>query len=255
MVIAALMLAGCQGPAALRRAQDLYNRGVEIENAGTVERWNMQVDPERAPVLPASPDSSRGYYAACLDVLDGLSEPKLAQDRLVSTARLLRALCLWRLDRYKEARDAANRAEEASTAEGEPRDRIMARALPGMIKIDEARDLAAEASGMSGDERVEAAGAIRAMLLTGDRSATSMLGAARGLDGISDALTISLIWYELDAYHEWWKAKDALLREDLAREKKHEIDALLDEMEQIDGGRAIADNLRTLLPDADPPGG
>ncbi|MCA9299400.1 MAG: hypothetical protein KDA28_10050, partial [Phycisphaerales bacterium] len=129
------------------------------------------------------------------------------------------------------------------------RDRTLAAALPGMIRIDEARSITATDEG----DPEATARRIRAMLIGeggGARSAKEILGAARRQSNQSD-MRLVLLWYELDAYHAWWELKHLLLGQDVDDEVKCAIDALLDEMAAIPGGERPALELRTVLPDKD----
>lgn len=247
-----VLLGACGGPIELRQAQDLYNRGVEQENRAGLQAWYAGITPATETQPPRSlSETPRTYYAACLQTLGSVDDGALARDNLLPTKRLLEALCLWRLGRYVEARSAADAAAQAASSDNAPRDRIIATALPGFIKIDEARAMVEDAAGRNGSEREAAATRVHDMLLEGDDCAQAIISRARRLDGAGDDLAIVLTWYELDVYHAWWLACERLLAEDIDDDLKCDIDALLDEMERLKGGATTAAMLRTTLPDRD----
>ena len=252
LALALALLAACGGPVELRQAQDLDNRGVEQENRAGIQAWFAGIVPETETQPPRSlSETPRTYYATCLDTLKDVDDGALERDNLLPTKRLLEALCLWRLERYRDARSAADAAALAAEKGNAPRDRIIALALPGFIKIDEARMSMNEAVAKNASEREAAAGRIHAMLLEGSDSAQAIISRARGLARDRDDLAIVLTWYELDVYHAWWIASDRLLAQDIDDDLKCDIGALLTQMERTPGGATTAAVLRTTLPDRD----
>ena len=115
LALALALLAACGGPVELRQAQDLYNRGVEQENRAGIQAWFAGVVPATETQPPRSlSETPRTYYAACLDTLKDVDDGALERDNLLPTKRLLEALCLWRLERYRDARSAAHAAALAA---------------------------------------------------------------------------------------------------------------------------------------------
>ena len=251
-------LAGCGGAIQLRQAQDLYNHGVQIENElllmNRLERLEIpdpRVSQAQPPAFDSLPyESPKEFYRASLETLAKLDDNKLKSDGLLASKRMLEALCNWRLGSHEQAREAADRALGELGDDSLPRDSVIATALIGFIKIQEARQLIGEAKPGNADQRTEAFSRIRPMLFEHAESASSLLKAARLKAGDS-AMRIFLIWYELDAMDTLYAARDELLHEDdLQTSEKKRVNELLEEMKEAGHPQAvkISDNLRAYLP-------
>jgi hypothetical protein len=138
-LVLCLFAAGCQTVSSLRDAQDSFSRAAAAENA-------LRSDLSR-PLDGAGADTMTGLgavrsgYASALFVLNRItseSADKLRNDQLLGDALTLKALCEWRLGQFSNAVATAQSAQNGATDQLFPRDRALLRALPGLIKSDQA---------------------------------------------------------------------------------------------------------------------
>jgi hypothetical protein len=133
------LAAGCQTVGSLREAQDTFNRAATAENALRSD-LNRPLDSGGADTLIGL-GSARGGYASALLILKRItseSPDKLRNDQLLGDALTLKALCEWRLGQFSNAVATAQSAQSAAADPLFPRDRALLRALPGLIKTDQA---------------------------------------------------------------------------------------------------------------------
>lgn len=244
-----LLLSACGGAMALRDAQDHYNRGVEIENLATIQAWSPRTDKDVTPLVPILEDPNVHYYA-CLSVLAELDDAELSRDDLLTTRRILEAMCLWRLGKAKDARSAVDRARKSINDATGPRDRAFITALPGFIKMDEARNELGKAKALQdAGARASEASAIERMLFSGADSAQHVIANARSTSGITNDLKIALYWYELEVYNVWeevvFELRDGA---EISEERQCRIGELLEELRQA-GATALANRLKTEMQD------
>jgi hypothetical protein len=86
---------------------------------------------------------ARAGYAAAVSIISRLEDDirergRLRQDKLLGVALTLKALAQWRLGLYPEAAATAERAEQEAGDQIFPRDRALLKALPGLVRNDEA---------------------------------------------------------------------------------------------------------------------
>ncbi|MEL7422475.1 MAG: hypothetical protein AAFN81_05765 [Bacteroidota bacterium] len=147
----AILFTGCQATEAYRKAQTAFSQGAAIEMRerfadAQVElpnnffyfndfyRTNTEVDPNR---------SAPNYYAEALKEATAALKGKkqLSKNLALDNAYAIQALSLWRLGKYKEAKEVAAVAvpllEKNEGDESDFRDLAMMQALPGLINIDE----------------------------------------------------------------------------------------------------------------------
>jgi hypothetical protein len=116
----------------LREAQTIFNKSAEADN-----RQHLAGEP-----LPV--DETSGGYAVAQKMLENLVAKKksdLKKDNLLCTTLAIRALALWRLGRFDDARTLAvsDDAQECSNnANQAPRDVALLLTIPALIRIDEA---------------------------------------------------------------------------------------------------------------------
>jgi len=144
LVLSVALLASCV-PRQIRAAQDTFNQGAQSENALRAATINGG-----SPSLGAA--SAASSYRMTLDLLNTeLSAHKqdLAQEQLLGTAMMLKALSLWRLADLDDGHATTATDEELSRtltaldalARDQPatlgtRDRVMMKALPGLRDHD-----------------------------------------------------------------------------------------------------------------------
>ncbi len=130
---AAIVLSACATPSALRDAQDAFSRAAEIDNRSRTGMF--------AVTEAAQPLNRDAGYAAVIERIDGMTSRErshLENDHLLGNALTLRALSLWRLGRFDDARAAAAEIGKLDPAQLAARDEALVDALPALIMIDEA---------------------------------------------------------------------------------------------------------------------
>lgn len=144
------LLQSCKAPEAYRRAQTAFSQGaaIEIEErfADAAEQLPsnfIYFDDLYRPSAPANPErSANGYYEEALGEVSTALRGKrqLEKIRALDNAYAIKALSLWRLENYGEARSVAETAipllERNETDESDVRDLAMMQSLPGLINID-----------------------------------------------------------------------------------------------------------------------
>lgn len=145
LVLLVAVLAGCAA-STLRDAQRAFNEGARLEaEARGFEGAPPPIEPTRPASAAAAfrgvvaQPAARGAYEralAALEELDSDEEAELRRDGLWANVLALQALSLWRLARWDEAVAAARLASEE--AEAGSRDAALMKALPGLVKNDQA---------------------------------------------------------------------------------------------------------------------
>jgi hypothetical protein len=138
-LVLSLFAAGCQTVSSLREAQDTFNRAAAAENALRLD-LNRPLDGAGADTMIGFGAVRNGYSSALL-VLNRItseSADKLRNDQLLGDALTLKALCEWRLGQFSKAIATAQSTQNAAADQLFPRDRALLRALPGLIKTDQA---------------------------------------------------------------------------------------------------------------------
>ncbi len=193
-LVLSLFVAGCQTASSLRDAQDIFNRAAAAENA-------LRSDLSR-PLEGSGADTMtglgavRGGYAGALLVLNRItsgSADKLRNDQLLGDALTLKALCEWRLGRFSTAVATAQSAQSAAADQLFPRDRALLRAMPGLIKADQAYQKILERKPLA---EVEA-------LLVSNNGAVADVLAARELVDRDHPVQIFLLQAQLAAYRNF----------------------------------------------------
>ena len=202
----------------LRDAQATFSRAAEIENR---ERFG---DPT---ALSDMTEATTGYRVAAqmLDELIARNKNNLQKDNLLCTAYVIRAMSLWRLGDHDRARSTATQAQEGSScAPGNdaslvlPRERALLRALPGLVRID-------QANAKVGNDKhdVEDFVAIKGLV----RDARDDLHAAQALVPHNHPVQVYLLISELAAVRVWQAAIDSERLTQLTRPKREdEVDAV-----------------------------
>jgi hypothetical protein len=137
-VLAAVLATGCAGVNRLREAQEAFNQAAAAENALRLDHLEgHQTDDGTLVALAAA---GTGYASALLSLerMDAGDVAQLKRDGLWGNALTLKALAEWRLGLYDKARATAAEALQTAGDQIQPRDRALLRALPGLIKNDEA---------------------------------------------------------------------------------------------------------------------
>jgi hypothetical protein len=142
----------------LRDAQDAFNQAAadetRLRQALDPATFLSQVTPDGAKVdgrlngrISADPVTElarvQAGYAAAVNIISRLEADirergRLRQDKLLGVALTLKALAQWRLALYPEAAATAERAEKEAGDQIFPRDRALLKALPGLVRNDEA---------------------------------------------------------------------------------------------------------------------
>lgn len=142
IVLALAALQGCAGIQKLREAMETFSKGASIENASRIPVLN----PVERPDIPmaAGFNVPQYYYRTALRSLESIDkeeEKSLKEDGLWVTKLALEAMCLWKLGQVDKARGLAEGAVPLADQIREPRDRVILRLLPGLIKNDQAYSL------------------------------------------------------------------------------------------------------------------
>jgi len=193
-----LFAAGCQTVSALRDAQDAFNRAAAAENALRSD-LNRPLDGGAADTMNGLGAARSGYARALLALNRVTSESaaKLRSDQLLGDALTLKALCEWRLGQTSNALVSAQSAQSAAADQLFPRDRALLRALPGLIKTDQAYQKIIERKPLAAIEQ----------LLVGGNGAIADVQAARELVDRDHPVQIFLLQAQLAAYRNFTVAE------------------------------------------------
>jgi hypothetical protein len=120
---------------ALRDAETVFNRASEADNR---ERFS------NAEGITSAGSALADYRLAAkmLDDLIRRERGNLENDRLLCTAVAVQALSLWRIGEHDSALSATNSARsclDTTEASPAPRDSALLRAVPGLVRIDQAK--------------------------------------------------------------------------------------------------------------------
>ena len=143
---------------------------------------------------------ARSGYASALLILNRItseSADKLRSDQLLGNALTLKALCEWRLSQFSQAVATARSAQSAEAEPLFPRDRALLRALPGLIKTDQAYQKIMERKPLAEIEQ---------LLVSGD-GANADIQAARELVDRDHPVQIYLLQAQLAAYRNFTVAE------------------------------------------------
>jgi len=180
----------------LREAHDAFNQAAATENA---QRFDANPAVSAASLVTVR----SGYASALLSIskIDANDEKSLRADGLWGTALTLKALCEWRLGKFDQALDIANKEAGNSTA-GQifPRDRALLAALPGLIMTDQAYDKILNKKPLQ--EVVD--------LLTGPSGAIIKIQSARDFVDKDHPVQVYLIQAQLAAYRNYRVAQRQL---------------------------------------------
>lgn len=128
-------LQSCAGLGNLDKAQDVFNKGANLENKGAFNMENFN---------SISPTSY--YNIAYREVNEALNKKaKLRKDSLLANAYALKALCEWKLKRYELALESAEEALDIMDGYKKaglllPRDEAIMDAIGGLVLSDQAND-------------------------------------------------------------------------------------------------------------------
>jgi tetratricopeptide (TPR) repeat protein len=211
-------LAACNGVGGARRlrdAQDAFNDGARLENRlryeSAFKQYGLSVKSQNDISVP-SVDRPEQHYAAALEILKSIREPEeheLKNDKLLGTKLTLQALCQWKLGQGTEAISLAETALANLGAESEPRDWVIARALPALVINDEAYAKIPDSFTSKNEDQFAA---VEQRLLTADNSAIFYINEA-GKRAQDRPIEIWLLQVELSVYANWLKARSNLLGE------------------------------------------
>lgn len=133
-----------------------FEQGAELEVNQYAKRLNAQEDiPEEvlpnlkevvrsdAPAAPATGEAGQQYLMADEKVSKALSAPgPLKKEQKLANALTLKALTSWKTQQAEEARTNSSAALQAfgNHTEASPRDKPLAKAVPGLVALDMAYD-------------------------------------------------------------------------------------------------------------------
>lgn len=134
-----LLLAGCgvSHIQTLREAQMAFSQAADVENRQRLG--------DTAALADATAAATNYRLAAkMLDDLIATKRAELQQDDLLCTAMTIQAMSLWRLGDHEKAMTIATTAQDqctpaAGAPSSTPRDRALLRAIPGLVRIDQAK--------------------------------------------------------------------------------------------------------------------
>ena len=192
------LAAGCQTVSSLRDAQDTFNRAAAAENALRTD-LNRPLESGGADTMIGLGAVRSGYASALLllNRITSESADKLRNDQLLGDALTLKALCEWRLGQFSNAVATAQSAQSAAADQLFPRDRALLRALPGLIKTDQAYQKIMERKPLTEIEQ----------LLVSGNGAVTDLQAAREVVDRDHPVQIFLLQAQLAAYRNFTVAE------------------------------------------------
>jgi hypothetical protein len=218
ILIVLFALAACSGlggARSLRDAQDAFNEGARLENRlryeSAFKQYGLDVKNQNAISAP-SVDRPAQHYAAALEILASMREPEaleLQNAKLLGMKFTLEALCQWKLGRGTTAISLADAALANLSAESEPRDWVIARALPALVINDEAYAKIPESFTTKNEAQFAD---LEQRLLTADKSAMFFVDEA-AKQAQDRPVEIWLLQVELSIYANWLKARSNLLGE------------------------------------------
>ena len=197
-LVLSLFAAGCQTVSSLRDAQDTFNRAAAAENALRSD-LNRPLDGGGADTMIGLGSARCGYASALLLLNRIISESsdKLRNDQLLGDALTLKALCEWRLGQFSNAVATAQSAQSAAADQLFPRDRALLRALPGLIKTDQAYQKIMERKPLPEIEQ---------LLVSGNGAVADVQAAREGVDR-DHPVQVFLLQAQLAAYRNFTVAE------------------------------------------------
>lgn len=123
-------------------AQESFNEAASLDN-----NLKFEKDIKTFSDLLSPESQVRIKYLTALNEIESViksGEAKLQQDGLLASAYTIKALCEWKVERYKQSETTARKGLEAlsnAKAAGKPvppRDSAILMAIPGLIKADQA---------------------------------------------------------------------------------------------------------------------
>ena len=193
-LVLSLFAAGCQTASSLRDAPDTFNRAAAAENTLRSD-LNEPLHGGGADTMIGL-GAVRSGYASALVVLNRItteSAAKLRNDQLLGDALTLKALCEWRLGQFSNAVATAQSAQSAAADQLFPRDRALLRALPGLIKTDQAYQKIMERKPLAEIEQ---------LLVSGNGAVADLQTAREGVDR-DHPVQIFLLQAQLAAYRNF----------------------------------------------------
>jgi tetratricopeptide (TPR) repeat protein len=200
-ILAIVAATGCVSVNHLRDAQESFNQAAAAENALRLDS-TTPLDASGSGTLATWSSARNGYASALrsLEQLEAADRQRLRQDGLWGATLTLKALSEWRLGFFDEALATAAEARETAAEQIYPRDQALLRALPGLIKTDQAYHKILRGSPLP---EVEA-------LLIGGNGAISDIQSARDLAETDHPLHLYLLQARLAAYRNFQVALDRL---------------------------------------------
>ena len=197
-LVLSLFAAGCQTVSSLRDAQDTFNRAAAAENALRSDLDRPLDDGGSETMIGLG--AVRSGYASALLLLNRIvseSSDKLRNDQLLGDALTLKALCEWRLGQFSNAVATVQSAQSAAADQLFPRDRALLRALPGLIKTDQAYQKIMERKPLTEIEQ---------LLVSGNGAVADLQAAREGVDR-DHPVQIFLLQAQLAAYRNFTVAE------------------------------------------------
>ena len=197
-LVLSLFAAGCQTASSLRDAQDTFNRAAAAENALRSDLDRPLDDGGSETMIGLG--AVRSGYASALLLLNRIvseSSDKLRNDQLLGDALTLKALCEWRLGQFSNAVATVQSAQSAAADQLFPRHRALLRALPGLIKTDQAYQKIMERKPLTEIEQ---------LLVSGNGAVADLQAAREGVDR-DHPVQIFLLQAQLAAYRNFTVAE------------------------------------------------
>ena len=150
-VLLTVLLSSCQATEAYRRAQTAFSQGATTEIQDRFADTEVELpsnfiyfdDLYQANIPVDAKHSATVYYVEALKAARTALKAKrqLSKNLALGNTYAIQALSLWRLGKYKQAKEVAALAipllEKTDNDESDVRDLAMMQALPGLINIDE----------------------------------------------------------------------------------------------------------------------
>jgi hypothetical protein len=203
--VLALALAGCGQSPGLREAQTAFSEAATADNAARFAAFTTPAA-EGKGTGTATVSASAGY-ARAIALVQKLDRKQLAADKELGVAQSILATSQWRLKDWDNAAASAQALSGMDEAQVFPRDRALAKAMPALIRIDQAHDAIFDprSQALPADQRAS----YRADQLAQLDAAVALLDGVLAETTEADPVALYLLQAELAAIRN---KQDALLR-------------------------------------------
>jgi hypothetical protein len=133
-ILLAATLSACGETPGLRQARVAFNDAASADNAARFAAYMAPGSKGAATVTVSA------GYAETIDLIKKLDQKKLQDDKLLGVALTMKAMAQWKLKSWDDAMASAQTLNGMDDSQVFPRDRAIAKAMPALIRIDQAHD-------------------------------------------------------------------------------------------------------------------